>query len=838
MAKSITIGSFGTAGRAPTTANIKWNQAVVKDEVLLELFEGLTIGELEILSSVPQIDTSLEPISVEGFNNVFVKLIINNTSIKTAIAAKKFTITIRHIDTAVVYGTINYTYDTVYTKVGIISSTIRQWATNNNYGNGTTQFKAGDIIQFARYPYTYNSLEAVETVKDSAIKALDPRSTFTPLKPTVLTVTYGSKAVTAVEGANTVAKHKDTWKTITAGLTPLWRQPIIKGKSSAKGGANTTLFAVVQNMDTTTRNTADINTLLWGSTFTITLDKSYYGFKTASTIHPECARGVNILSVKWDNQQSDIVKAYPYFYKGQFHCKLQALKNVARAALIGIQLHHSCAWDNGNYPSKVVRFDLKAGTNKTPIDLLEREITVKVGEAESYTIFTPSGTYRYTIDKPTLCEVDQNNSRVIGLSPGTAYVTFTSKYSNLANGSIKLKVNVVDVPSKPSLTVNRRIVIVAVGDSAGVTVRAVRADKLNITQNPTGHVRIYDYTTEDFLRTEVSGKVNFRGLKEGVTNVTITSMFKDAVQLTEVIEVHVIKRGTYMIMADPLKIKLDIKKNRYPDKKPAELWATTNAKYIKITYPVQESFFHEGEPVYTELNTKIWPKTERGKYVITLYGHMLDPNKRVVSLDIPIQVTKNVEVPKDQVWVSVEHKQIGHNDNEDLDFRYFSVLKWLNRKHINQVTGHTIKLPTRSGTLLTQEELEATAKNPKKYHEYFKDSNPTRNVNPTKLYSMWLNTTDGKMWVCMDNTKDDNAWICEDGRQIGSVERLRFPVPGERGFGVGPMSIDLHEEYGITPLEGCYDPQHPNYGNYMDANGNILVCIPRHYIKYDPSENK
>ena len=38
-------------------------------------------------------------------------------------------------------------------------------------------------------------------------------------------------------------------------------------------------------------------------------------------------------------------------------------------------------------------------------------------------------------------------------------------------------------------------------------------------------------------------------------------------------------------------------------------------------------------------------------------------------------------------------------------------------------------------------------------------------------------------------------------------------------------------------MEGCYDPMHPNYGNYRDKNDNILVCIPRHYVKYDSEVN-
>lgn len=838
MAKSVMIGPYGAPGVVPNNATIKWNPAIVKDEIILELFEGLTIGELEILTNTPQIDTELHPIKIEGFDNTFIKLVMINTDLDSPIASRNFIITIRHIDTAVVFNTLTVNYESEYAKIGLVSGVFRQWATNNNYGNGTTSIKAEQVLAFGRAPFTYNTFEGIETSKDAAINALDPRSNVMSNKPNILSIAYGGRSVTATEGANTVVKFKDTWQTLTNGIAAIHREPIIRDKGGAKAGVNSTFFAVVQNIDTSTRNTPATTTLLWGATHTIILDKSYYGFNMDNSIHPNCVKGVEKISVKWDNQQTDIVMIYPYIYKGQFQCKVQAIKNVDRAALVGMQIHNSTAWDNGQYVSKVVRFDLRAGDNRTPIDLLEKEITVKVGEAESYQVFTPSGTYRYVIDKPELCEVNQNESKVIGLSPGTAYVTFTSKYSNFAEGSVRLKVNVIDAPSKPSLTVNRKVVIVAVGDSAGVTVRAVRADKLKMVQNPDGHVRVYDYTTEDHLASEVSGRVNFRGLVEGVTYVTITSEYKGATQLSEVIEVHVIKRGTYMIIADPTKVKIDIKKNRYPDKKPVMLWATTNAKYIKYEYPEQNSFFVEGTPVFTDMTVKFWPKTQRGKYTFTIYGHMLDPNKRVVTLEIPVKVTKNVEVPKDQIWVSVEHKQEGHEANEDLDYRYFTVMKWLNRKQISQVTSHRIKLPTRSGTLLTQEELDSALQFPKRYYEYFKAGEPTRSTNPEKVDSLWLNTLDTKLWICVDNTKDDNVWECEDGRQIGSVEKLRYPLPGERGFGVGPMSVDLLDTYGLTAMEGCYDPMHPNYGNYRDKNNNILVCIPRHYIKYDSAVNE
>nr|DAU96006.1 MAG TPA: hypothetical protein [Caudoviricetes sp.] len=51
---------------------------------------------------------------------------------------------------------------------------------------------------------------------------------------------------------------------------------------------------------------------------------------------------------------------------------------------------------------------------------------------------------------------------------------------------------------------------------------------------------------------------------------------------------------------------------------------------------------------------------------------------------------------------------------------------------------------------------------------------------------------------------------------------------GKRGFGVGVYagsSSDL-KAMGLTPMEGCEDPNSENYGNYVHANGSIMCCIP------------
>ena len=63
----------------------------------------------------------------------------------------------------------------------------------------------------------------------------------------------------------------------------------------------------------------------------------------------------------------------------------------------------------------------------------------------------------------------------------------------------------------------------------------------------------------------------------------------------------------------------------------------------------------------------------------------------------------------------------------------------------------------------------------------------------------------------------------EDIYQIG--------VPGELGFGVATCPSDLIPS-GWRGLEGHDNIISQNYGNYVDANGSILVYIPKHYYRY------
>lgn len=77
--------------------------------------------------------------------------------------------------------------------------------------------------------------------------------------------------------------------------------------------------------------------------------------------------------------------------------------------------------------------------------------------------------------------------------------------------------------------------------------------------------------------------------------------------------------------------------------------------------------------------------------------------------------------------------------------------------------------------------------------------------------------------VRMNNNKTLLAGL---GFILGPIHSIG--VPGQQGFGVGYYggSSSILSEMGLTPLDGCYYINHPNYGNYQHTNQSIMCCIP------------
>lgn len=112
---------------------------------------------------------------------------------------------------------------------------------------------------------------------------------------------------------------------------------------------------------------------------------------------------------------------------------------------------------------------------------------------------------------------------------------------------------------------------------------------------------------------------------------------------------------------------------------------------------------------------------------------------------------------------------------------------------------------------------------------YKQPKDPTAAINPTINYATFLNTTTGVLWTCVDKTQNRNLWINGSGEIVGALPNN--PNLGSVGFGVGIAPKEITDKYNMRPMLGTFTPGHMNYGNYTDTHGNVMVWIPKLYIK-------
>lgn len=112
---------------------------------------------------------------------------------------------------------------------------------------------------------------------------------------------------------------------------------------------------------------------------------------------------------------------------------------------------------------------------------------------------------------------------------------------------------------------------------------------------------------------------------------------------------------------------------------------------------------------------------------------------------------------------------------------------------------------------------------------YKQPNDPTSTINPTINYATFLNTTTGVLWTCVDKTTNKNLWINGSGEISGDLPN--DPNLGSVGFGVGIAPKEITDKYNMSPMLGTFTLGHMNYGNYMDTHGNVMVWIPKLYIK-------
>lgn len=72
---------------------------------------------------------------------------------------------------------------------------------------------------------------------------------------------------------------------------------------------------------------------------------------------------------------------------------------------------------------------------------------------------------------------------------------------------------------------------------------------------------------------------------------------------------------------------------------------------------------------------------------------------------------------------------------------------------------------------------------------------------------------------------DNNALLL-----IAGAKKIKQTIgkAGQQGFGVGIYGGDPADltAIGLSPMQGCKDPDSENYGNYMHTNGSVMVFIP------------
>ena len=112
---------------------------------------------------------------------------------------------------------------------------------------------------------------------------------------------------------------------------------------------------------------------------------------------------------------------------------------------------------------------------------------------------------------------------------------------------------------------------------------------------------------------------------------------------------------------------------------------------------------------------------------------------------------------------------------------------------------------------------------------YKQPNDPTSTINPTINYATFLNTTTGVLWTCVDKTTNKNLWINGSGEIVGALPS--DPNLGSVGFGVGIAPKEIINKYNMSPMSGTFTRGHMNYGNYTDTHGNVMVWIPKLYIK-------
>lgn len=215
-------------------------------------------------------------------------------------------------------------------------------------------------------------------------------------------------------------------------------------------------------------------------------------------------------------------------------------------------------------------------------------------------------------------------------------------------------------------------------------------------------------------------------------------------------------------------------------------------------------------PVYSVYKSLHLVGVRKGTTKVTINAYVNDTDL-VSSTDLEVNVLANDDLPDTSSVINLTVKGLTSEIEKDI----------------------IVNLPDKSSTLVLKEAIAKDLSIEFGYaYDYVEATDPLPTTNPKTVSAnsgkaTWLNTETNEVFNCIDTTTDFNKWKGSKGTTVGYIE---YPNPGEKGFGVGPASKELATEYGLKELDGCWDVNSDNYGNYVDEDGIRFVFIPKHYI--------
>lgn len=113
----------------------------------------------------------------------------------------------------------------------------------------------------------------------------------------------------------------------------------------------------------------------------------------------------------------------------------------------------------------------------------------------------------------------------------------------------------------------------------------------------------------------------------------------------------------------------------------------------------------------------------------------------------------------------------------------------------------------------------------------FSGTQRPQNIENAKKDDVYLDKTSGILYTCTSVSNYGQIWEClNDEDYVSDVDE--YPAISSYGFGVA-LRHKSAKKLGLKPINSKALPNSLDYGNYIDKNNNIFVCVPKMYYKID-----